>query len=192
VRERFVELIQSNAAIVGILERMQGLAIPDVWLAGGCLFQTVWKVLRGDAPARGIKDYDVFYFDSDDRSPDAEERANRQAAALFADLGCQIEVRNQARVHIWYEDEFGVAGYPKLDQATDGIDRFLAVCCMVAVRQTSANEIDLYAPLGVADVFNLTMRPNPWFPNAPQDRYEAKAQRWQELWPELRVERPET
>lgn len=154
---------------------------------GGCLFQTVWNVLRGDVPGRGINDYDVFYFDSNDCSKAAEQRANREAALAFSDLGCDLDLRNQARVHVWYEAEFGVPGYPKLRRSTDGIDRFLAICCMVAVRQTSSGEIELYAPFGVDDVFSVTMRPNPWLPNAPLDCYETKAKKWQALWPELRV-----
>jgi len=188
VREQFVRVIRSNAIVSEILKRLPDLGISDAWLAGGCLFQTVWNVLRGDAPSRGIKDYDVFYFDATDRSKAAEERINRNAALLFADLSGEIEMRNQARVHLWYEDEFGVSGYPKLGCSTDGIDRFLAVFCMVAVRQARDGDIDLYAPYGVDDVFNLIMRPNPSFPKLPRDRYDLKAKRWQELWPELRVE----
>lgn len=188
MRERFVQAIRNNTIVTEILRRLPDLAVSDAWLAGGCLFQTVWNVLRGDAPTRGIKDYDVFYFDAADQSKAAEDQINRDAALLFADLGREIELRNQARVHLWYEDEFGVPGYPKLGCSTDGIDRFLAVCCMVAMRPPGEGEIDLYAPFGVDDVFNFVMRPNPSFPSLPQDRYGLKAKRWQVLWPELRVE----
>ena len=187
--EQFVRSIQSNPFVGEILKRLPDLAIPDAWLAGGCLFQTVWNVLRGDEPSRGIKDYDVFYFDATDRSQAAEVTVNQKSASLFADLGCEIEMRNQARVHLWYEADFGVSGYPALGCSTDGVDRFLAVCCMVAVRPTAEGDLDVYAPFGVDDVFNLVMRPNPLFPALPRERYELKARRWQELWPELRVER---
>jgi hypothetical protein len=75
-----------------------------------------------------------------------------------------------------------------LTKSTDGIDNFLAVCCMVAVRRTSAGSIDLYAPWGVEDVFDRIVRPNPWYPNAPIDCYNKKAARWRALWPALKVE----
>jgi hypothetical protein len=188
LRERFVRVIHRNSTIGEILRRLPDLGMCDAWLAGGCLFQTVWNVVRGDPASRGIKDYDVFYFDAGDRSRTAEERVNRNAASLFADLDCEVEVRNQARVHLWYEDEFGVSGYPELHCATDGVDRFLAVCCMVAVRPPGQGAVDLYAPFGVEDVFGLVMRPNPSFPTLPRGRYELKAKRWRTLWPELRVE----
>lgn len=144
--------------------------------------------MAGETPARAIKDYDLFYFDSTDCSGESEERANRCAAELFTDLGCEIDVRNQARVHMWYAQEFGVEGYPRLKRSTDGIDHFLAVCCMVAIRRTSAGRIDLYAPFGVDDVLERVMRPNPWYPNAPRDCYNRKAERWRVLWPDLKVE----
>ena len=85
-------------------------------------------------------------------------------------------------------EEFGVDGYPRLTKSTDGIDNFLAVCCMVAVRRTSVGRIELYAPFGVEDVLNRIMRPNPWYPNAPGDCYNMKAERWRALWPDLKVE----
>jgi len=187
--ERFLELIQCNSAVNDILTRLDELNVPDPWLVSGCLFQTVWNVLTGEHPMRAIKDYDVFYFDESDTTGEAEEQVNQRAALVLADLGCEIDVRNQARVHLWYESEFGVGGYPRLTRSTDGIDNFLAVCCMVGVRKTREGMMELYAPFGTNDVLNLIMRQNPWYPNAPRDCYEQKAKRWSELWPALCVHR---
>jgi hypothetical protein len=184
----FLRLIQLNPAVVELVHRAGTLGLPDTWVVSGCLFQTVWNVLAGEDPARAIKDYDLFYFDPTDRSEESEARANRRAAGLFADLRCEIDVRNQARVHLWYAKEFGVEGYPRLRRSTDGIDNFLAVCCMVAVRGTSGGHMELYAPFGVDDVLERVMRPNPWYPNAPRDCYNMKADRWRALWPALKIE----
>lgn len=170
------------------MNRVVMLDLPDTWVVSGCLFQTVWNVLAGENPTRAIKDYDVFYFDSSDCSKESEEGANRRAAKLFSDLDCTIDVRNQARVHMWYAQDFGVEGYPRLTRSTDGIDNFLAVCCMVGVRSAKGGAIDIYAPFGVDDVLDRVMRPNPWYPNAPRDCYKRKAERWCALWPDLKVE----
>jgi hypothetical protein len=184
----FLRLIRLNPAVDEILDRLPELHVPDAWLTSGCLFQTVWNVLADENPARAIKDYDVFYFDAADLSAEAEARVNDRAAATFGELGCAIDARNQARVHIWYESEFGVKGYPRLKKSTDGIDNFLAVCCMVAVRKTSSEDIELYAPFGVNDVLDRVIRQNPSYPNAPRDCFDKKAERWSALWPALRVE----
>ncbi len=41
------------------------------------------------------------------------------------------------------------------------------------------------AAYGLADVFNLVVRPNP--PLAPRHVYQAKAARWRQQWPGLTV-----
>jgi hypothetical protein len=185
---QFLRLIAMNPTLREVIDRVHRLELPDTWVAGGCLFQTVWNILALEDPARGIEDYDVFYFEPGDCSPAAEQDVNHRAARMFADLGCRIDARNQARVHLWYAQEFGVTGYPRLRKTTDGIDHFLAVCCMVGARKTADATVELYAPLGVDDVLSCTMRPNPLFPRAPRSSYEQKARRWQALWPALVVE----
>lgn len=185
---QFLRLVRLNPFVTEIAGRASLLGLPDTWLVSGCLFQTVWNVLAGESPSRGIKDYDLFYFDSSDTSWESEQRINLRAAGLFSDLNCEIDVRNQARVHEWYAAEFGVDGYPRLKQATDGIDNFLAVCCMVAIRRTRTGNVDVYSPFGVDDVMDRVVRPNPWYPDAPVDCYNRKAERWRSLWPDLRVE----
>ena len=70
---------------------------------------------RGRDDLHGIRDYDVFYFDAD-TSWSAENEVIERAAHLFADLNVSIEVRNQARVHLWYEEKFGLP-YPPLKSA---------------------------------------------------------------------------
>ena len=41
---------------------------------------------RGTTLSRATKDYDLFYFDATDCSPEAEVAANHRAGGLFADL----------------------------------------------------------------------------------------------------------
>jgi len=81
---------------------------PDWWLTAGAVFQTVWNVLDERDPRSGIGDHGVFYYDATDLSWEAEDAVIRRAAALFADLDATVEVRNEARVHLWYEEHFGV------------------------------------------------------------------------------------
>jgi len=186
--EQFLRLIEQNPIVVELTLRAPLMDLPDTWVVSGCLFQTVWNVLSDQPPTRGIKDYDLFYFDPYDLSAESEEEINRRGAEFFSDLHCEIDIRNQARVHTWYEAEFGVRGYPQLRKSTDGIDHFLAVCCMVAIRRNDSRGLDVYSPFGVEDILNRVVRPNPWYPNAPVDFYNQKAQRWSAMWPDLRVE----
>ena len=101
----FIEAVLRNPINLEILKRLNSLQLNDAWLVSGALFQSVWNALTGREPEYGIKDYDIFYFNSD-RSWEAEDAAIRSGADLFADLERRIEIRNQARVHIWYEEKF--------------------------------------------------------------------------------------
>lgn len=96
----FIDLALTNPSNAAILERLEELGTRDTWLVAGCLFQTVWNVLSGQPPAVHINDYDIFYFDGDDLSFEAEDRVIRRAVQLFRDIDAKVEVRNQARVHL--------------------------------------------------------------------------------------------
>jgi hypothetical protein len=179
----FIATVLRNPINAAIVERLGSLALHDCWLVSGALFQTVWNVKTRRAPAYGIKDYDIFYFDRD-TSWNAEDVAIKRANAIFADLGADIEVRNQARVHLWYEEKFGRA-YPPANRATDGIDRFLMPCAQIGIRK-NGSAYKVYAPHGLDDVSNLIVRPNVTA-NFHAERYHEKAERWQKLWPELTI-----
>jgi uncharacterized protein len=97
----FIAAIRENRFNRAILERLPALGLADAWLVSGALFQTVWNLQTGHTPERGIRDYDLFYFDPD-VSWDAENAAIARAGAIFADLDVAVELRNQARVHLWY------------------------------------------------------------------------------------------
>jgi hypothetical protein len=182
---RFLELALANPVNGAILERAGQLAVPDWWLTAGALFQTVWNVQDGRAPSAGIRDYDLFYFDAGDLSWEAEDRVISLAALLFADLEATVEVRNEARVHLWYEEHFGVPAQP-FTSTKDAIDHFASTTCCYAVTRQVDDGLVVYAPHGYDDLFAQRVRPNPRL--APREVYETKAARWLQQWPGLTVD----
>lgn len=180
---RFLTLALQNPVNVAIIEELHRLALPDAWLVAGCLAQTVWNVLTGRAIDHGISDYDVFYFDPD-TSWAAEDAVIRKLHARLGYLGARIEIRNQARVHLWYPDKHGLP-YPPLTCSSDGIDRFLTRNTQVGVSRTG-NGHAVYAPHGFDDIARLIARPNR-AANFSAANYAAKAERWKTLWPEMTV-----
>ncbi len=168
---------------VRILDALEGLDLPDAWLVSGCIFQAVWNGLTGRAPGHGVNDYDVFYFDPD-TSWDAEDAVIKRCAAALADVKAEIQVRNQARVAIWYPQKFG-RPYPPVANALEGLERFLAPCCAVALRRVNG-AIEVAAPFGLDDLFALTVRRNP-LTTGPESQYHAKSARWKAHWPEITV-----
>ncbi|MEQ8664280.1 MAG: nucleotidyltransferase family protein [Rhodospirillales bacterium] len=182
----FREILLGNPVNRAILERLPGLGVSDAWLVSGCLFQTVWNHLTGRTIDHGIKDYDVFYFDATDVSYDAEDVVIKRCEIVFSDLDAEIEIRNQARVHLWYEDRFELP-YPPLRSSREGIDRFLEQTSMIGLRPTPDGAFDIYAPNGLARVFDMVVTPNRGAPHFSAERYREKVDRWRACWPEITV-----
>ena len=119
-RDRFRALALENPVNVAIIEELHRLGLPDAWLVAGCLVQTVWNVITKRAIDHGISDYDIFYFDPD-TSWEAEDAVIRTLQARLDHLGAKIEIRNQARVHLWYPAKQSLPYLP-LTRSTDGIE----------------------------------------------------------------------
>ena len=180
MQDHFLADILANHSNRTILDRWNDLALPEAWLVAGCLFQTVWNLQAGRAPEADIKDYDLFYFDADDLSEEAEQNVQARVEAVLADLGVKIEASNQARVHLWYESYFGHPCEP-LHSTCEGIDRFLIPATCVGVRPGS-----IYAPNGLALLREGILTMNPLTPH--RDLFERKAASYRARWPWLRIE----
>jgi len=184
--QRFRTLVVTNPVIAALIDRLPALAIPDCWITAGALMQTVWNALEGREPTDGIRDYDVFYFDAD-ASWEAEDRVIKQAAAAFVDLDAEIELRNQARVHLWFDQRNGTSGYPELTSARHGIDVFLETPTMFGIHPAGGGAFDVYAPRGYDDLFGFVFRPNHPAAVGPVSRYAAKSAERQAAYPWLTV-----
>lgn len=180
--EHFLSLVLQNNFNRILLERLPKLGLAQTHLVAGCLFQTVWNVLSNRPATEQIKDYDVFYFDDSDLSYEAEDAAIKKANELFADLPVEVELRNQARVHLWYEQHFAYPS-PTLTSARHGVDRYLVRGTCLGVSATSK---DIYAPYGFTDLEDGLLRPNP--NNDLPDLFLAKAKSYQARWPWLLIQ----
>jgi uncharacterized protein len=180
----FEAALRRNATLTEVLTRARDLSLPGWYLVAGCLYQTVWNVLTGQPAEAGILDYDLAYFDDSDLSWEAEDAVIAAGAAVFAGLPAPVQIRNQARVHLWYEPKFGIPCPPHASSEA-AIDTYEATTACVGVRLEPGGRWRVYAPHGLSDVFNLVVRPNPVL--APRAVYEAKTQRWQRQWPALAV-----
>jgi uncharacterized protein len=181
---RFTAEVRSNRINAALLDRLPALCLPDCWLVAGCLFQTVWNLKMGWPAEQGISDYDVFYCDTADLSYEAEDQVIKRVAAAFADLDAVIEVKNQARVHLWYRQRFG-HDLPRLTTSRDGIDRFLVAGTCVGVRCAAGQSPRCYTTYGFDDLYAGVLRPNPL--NVPVSRFAEKAASYKARWPWLRV-----
>ncbi|MBK0393750.1 nucleotidyltransferase family protein [Ramlibacter algicola] len=180
---RFLEDILANRCNRAILDAWEALELEDGWLVAGCLFQTIWNLRDGRAPGHGIKDYDIFYFDAADLSVAGEARVQQRVDRVLGPLGVPVEVKNQARVHLWYEEHFGYP-YPQLASAKEGIDRFLIPSTCVGVRWLGGRH-ELYVPNGLSILYAGVLTPNPLTCHLPL--FREKAASYKSRWEWLQV-----
>ena len=186
VRERLAEILRGDDLLRPSLELARSQELPDWYIASGAIYQTVWNALSGKPAGYGLKDIDLVYFDGADLSYEAEDAVIRRVTAAFegAGIGVPVEVRNQARVHLWFEQRFG-APYSPLRDSAESLTRYASTTHAVGARLESGGALTIEAPFGLADVFAMTLRPNPRLDN--KGTYDEKAQRCRDLWPEVRV-----
>lgn len=184
-RLRLAEIVSAAPALMRVLETVRSLDLPDWLLFSGAVYQRVLNHLTDRPADYGVRDYDVGYFDRSDISYAAEDVVIRRVAAAFAEpLRTRVEVRNQARVHLWFEAHFGEA-YTALSSTAEALERFVSPMFAVGVRLDRDGGFHIEAPFGLADIFNLRLRPNP----CRQTRNFARtAAGVAERWPEVRVE----
>jgi uncharacterized protein len=180
----FRAALSRNPTLARVLTLAVAMNLPGWYVIAGCLYQTVWNVVTGQPPEAGILDYDLAYFDASDLSWEAEDAVIQAGREVFCGLGVPVQIRNQARVHLWYEQKFGVP-CPPHDSAEAAIDTFEATTACLGVRLLGGGRWRIYAPHGFGDVFNMVARPNPVL--APREVYEAKTARWRRQWPGLTV-----
>lgn len=188
LRDRLIEAVRASPSLMRVLTGMRAMNLPDWRLVSGCVYQTVWNSLTGRDLEYGLKDYDAVYFDPD-TSYDAEDALIRKAAAAFPPpLDRMVEVRNQARVHLWFEGKFGEP-YAPLSCTDEALERFICPAFAVGVRLERDDAVTLAAPFGLDDLFALRLRPNPLRPfNA--EGFARVSQSVRKRWPEICVEGP--
>ena len=183
-RDELERIVRGDVHIMRVLVAARDLDLPQHRLVAGCIYQTVWNVLTGRPPGTGIHDYDLIYFDGGDLSTQSEAAIETRICRQLAALPAPVEVRNQARVHLWFEDHFGIP-YPALSCADEAITRYASATHAVGVKLTAGGELDVFAPFGLSDIFGLTLRPNYALPN--KATHERKALRAKAVWPELTI-----
>ena len=184
LERRLVDIVRADPGLMHVLTTVRDLGLPDWRIFSGAVYQSVWNSLTGREPGYGRKDYDLGYFDPD-TSWDAEDVIIQRVAAAFDEpFRSQVEVRNQARVPIWFPAHFGEP-YDPISSTDEALERFVAPAFAIGIRLEADDTISIAAPLGLEDMFALTLRPNP-------NRGVAKD--WARViekalarWPELKV-----
>lgn len=175
------DLIASDHERMRVLGFVRDLGLPDCWVAAGFVRNRVWDHVHLYSSSPLPQDIDVIWYDPEHRLP---ERDTALEMALRAqDNTLQWSVKNQARMHQRNADE-------SYASATDAMRYWPETATAVGVRLGDQGAIEIAAPFGLTDLFNLIVRPTQRFETDKHSVYAARvhAKRWNTIWPHLKIE----
>lgn len=180
---RLMESLRQNEALWECLRRVSQIGLADWYIGAGCIAQTIWNIAHNKPVDADIVDYDLAYYDPD-LSAELERATRDEARQLVGDLPVKLDVKNQARVHLWYPERFGDHIQP-YRSTEDAIQTWPTTATAIGVRLAGRDLLDVFAPFGLEDVFGLVVRANRV--QVPREVFEMKAKRWRSAWPKLTV-----
>ena len=175
-------VLVKSKTIAEVLKKAPDLHVPNWYVGAGAIAPTVWNELHGYPLDHGLKDCDLVYFDGD-ISSETQNVYRQRSHELFASLPVEVELTNEARVHIWYKEKFGKDIKPYIS-TEDAINTWPTTATSVGVRYRNGT-FQVYAPYGLHDLLSMIVRPNKTL--VPREVYEKKAERWKSGWPKLEV-----
>jgi hypothetical protein len=158
------------------LKAIRQCNLPDWWLAGGAVRNTVWKKLYGEKCSLEIKDFDIAFFDRH-TNREVEARARAALNEQFPEL--IFDVKNQASFGVWRDWHF------VFESTEDGIAHWLHTATAVGVRLDSEDRLEIFAPYGLADLFTGFIRTTPY--NEMTEAADKKAQSFMTACPRLKL-----
>ncbi len=156
----------------------------DYYIGAGALAQTVWNYMTNRSLNYGINDIDITYFNKDRLEETDEIEIKENLKKELGSFPLWLDVKNQARVHIWYKEKYGyeIEAYKTIEEA---ITTWPTTSTAIGVRRINKKNWKLYVPYGLNDLFDLKVVANP--KQITESIYIKKVERWRTEWPELKV-----
>jgi hypothetical protein len=175
--QRLIDILAADPARWRALETVSTLS-HQYWIGAGFVRNAVWAALHGIQSPIEDADIDVVHF-----SPEAGAACDSTIEArLRLDApDCRWSVKNQALMAARNGD-------PPYRSLEDALSHWPETATAVAAR-LDRGELSLCAPYGLADLFDLILRPTPNFRGAKTAIFQRrlKEKRWLTLWPRLRA-----
>lgn len=193
-KNQLIDLIRSDHAMVETLAAVYELALPDGWIAAGFVRNRVWDQLHGYGKPTPLNDIDVVYFDPSCLEEGAEKQFEARLRERLPDR--PWSVKNQARMAL-------VNGDQPYGDTADALEHWCETPTPIGVRFAvdarpaadagleTISRLEVIAPLGLDDLFDLIVRPTPFArkhpPKLQQYRERMAKKNWPGIWPGIRV-----
>ncbi|GJM40671.1 MAG: hypothetical protein DHS20C20_09530 [Ardenticatenaceae bacterium] len=178
------QLIAQNERVLTILRAVRHCNPPE-WLVGaGVIRNLVWDHLHSYSQPNLPRDIDVAFFDGVDLSPARDAEVTAQLTAVLPTV--EWEATNQAAVHCWYAEQFGKT-VPPLTSTAEAIATWPETATCTAVRLLPDDSLQIVAPFGLDDLFQMILRRNPARVTRSQFQQRLRDKKIQQKWPRVRV-----
>lgn len=180
----FYSIIKQNSYLYDVIKIASSEEIENFYIGAGAVTQTIWNSIFDNELTYGIADIDIAYFNKDDLSEMAENTVIKTLSQKLKHIPFHLDIKNQARTHLWYKDKFGYDILP-VSSIKDAIDRWPTTSTSIGLRIDRDNNMDIYAPFGFDDLFSGTVRANKR--QITSEIYNRKVQKWIKIWPNLKI-----
>jgi hypothetical protein len=176
-------ILMSNEILNDVLKEADKMKLKNYFIGAGCIAQTVWNYQMKFDLINGISDIDFVYYDNNDLSLEAENTVVENIKNSFLHCPIKLDIKNQARVHLWYKDHFGYDIKP-YNSIEDAINSWPTTATSIGVRLDN-KELKIYAPFGLNDLFGMIVRANKT--QITENIYLQKVNKWKKKWPSLTI-----
>lgn len=175
-------ILFQNQKLKQVLQILSNSKLENYYVAAGCINQTVLNYYHNYEIDFGIEDFDIVYYDND-LSYEKEDKVIKYVSNLLKDIPIKVDIKNEARVHLWYKEKYGneIKPYTSVE---DAISSWGTTITCIGVRLED-DKLIVYAPYGLDDIFNMIIRPNK--KQFTKEQYELKSNKWKKKWPLLQV-----
>ena len=173
-------IIAADPPRMRVLAAVRSLGLPDCWVATGFVRNCVWDHLHRRPHSPLPDDIDVIWHDPLQATPKRD--AALDALLREGDPTLSWSVKNQARMHVRNGDSPYASSH-------DAMRFWPETATAVGVRLTRDGLIEVTAPFGLDDLFDLVVRPSARFTTDKHALYleRVRTKRWQATWPRVRI-----
>lgn len=184
--EVFISIIKQNNDLMEILDYIYELKMPNFYIAAGSIFQTIWNYCDNKPLNYGIKDIDIIYYDSHNLSKESEKELEDKIINYIKNknLNYEFDIHNEARMHLWKKSNENQS-IDYYENSEDAISQWIATVQAIGITKEN-NQIKVYAPYGLSDIFSKTVRPIKHKTNS-KELYDKKVFAWKKRFDNLNI-----
>ena len=178
--DQFQQIVRAQPTLMRILLQLAQLH-SDAYVAAGVLRHVIWAHLHGWEYEINHTEVDVIFYDENEQARVIEQQLADRLKEYFPDI--RWDVTNQAFVHEWYRTDQN----ENIETSTS-IDHALSLwpetVTALALRLKD-DELELIAPFGLADLFELKLRWNPNLVSYAVLEQRMLSKQFLQKWPKL-------